>query len=431
MKIAFMTLGCKVNQYETDKLKNKAEEEGFEIVDFESKADIYCINSCSVTNISQRKSRQMVSHAKSKNSKALVALIGCAVESAKDDLASLNADILLGNNDKEKFIEILKEKLKAKTGKIVKVSELSNEYNEKMLLEKPYDIREAVKIEDGCNNFCSYCIIPYLRGRVRSKEYSKIEKEVKTLISKGVKEIVLVGIEVASYGKDLGDISLIDVVERLNKIDGLERLRLSSIEPRFLTKDVISRLAKCECLCDHFHISMQSGCTETLKRMNRHYDKELLIQVCNNLKEYFPNCYIAVDVIVGFPGETEEEFNITIDTIAKMNLSELHVFKYSKRAYTRAIKMANQVDGNVKKKRSEQLLEISSKNKEKFLKQFLGKKVEVLFESVDKKNNFAEGLTKNYIRVRVKGGDKLCGTIKDVFLTSLEAETLVGVISEN
>jgi len=427
LKIAFLTLGCKVNQYETDKLKEQAELAGFDVVSFDDMADIYCINSCSVTNMSQRKSRQMISHARKLNNSAIIALLGCAVESAKDDLNSLNADILIGNNDKEKFIQILLD-VKSKKEKTIVLTDISKqkEYNEKGLLTKAYDVREAVKIEDGCNNFCSYCIIPYLRGRVRSRVYDDIENEVKGLISNGVKEIVLVGIEVASYGKDLENISLIDVIERINKLEGLERLRLSSLEPRYLTLDIIKRLANCKTICNHFHISMQSGSTETLKRMNRKYNKKLLIEVCQNLREYFPEAYIAADVIVGFPGESEEEFLETQKTIECMSVNELHVFKYSQRAYTRAAKFENQVDGNIKKKRSDELIKYSKVVKKRYLQKYINSTVKVLFESWD--NGILQGYTTNYIRVKSKGDKSLCGTIQDVVVTSLELETMIGEI---
>jgi len=302
------------------------------------------------------------------------------------------------------------------------------EYNECGILTKAYDVREAVKIEDGCNNFCSYCIIPYLRGRVRSKSYEIIEKEVRGLISNGVKEIVLVGIEVASYGKDTKEQSLIDVIERLDKLHGLERLRLSSLEPRYLTKDIIERLSKCKSICNHFHLSVQSGCTETLQRMNRKYNKELLIDVAHNIREYFPDAYIAADVIVGFPGETEDEFFDTKNTIKAMDLNELHVFKYSKRAYTRAAKYEKQVDGNIKKKRSEELLQYSKDAKLKFLQKYLNNTVQVLFESWD--SGILQGYTTNYIRIKSKGDKSLCGTIQDVAVTSLELEKLEGKIIE-
>lgn len=417
--------GCKVNQYETDKLKEQAEAAGYKILDFDDVADVYCINSCSVTNMSQRKSRQMIGHARHKNPDAIIAMVGCAVESVKDSLSELNADILIGNKDKENFIDILDSYINNNEKKIV-VQDISKDktYSEKQLLTKAYDVREAVKIEDGCNNFCSYCIIPYLRGRVRSKSYVEIEQEVKTLIQQGVKEIVLVGIEVASYGKDLGDISLIDVIENLNGIDGLERLRLSSLEPRYLTEENMYRMSKCEKLCDYFHISMQSGSTDTLKRMNRKYDKDLLIEVTNKLRKYFPDCYIAADCIVGFPGETDEEFSETKETISEMNLSDMHVFKYSKRAYTRAAKMEEQIDGNIKKRRSEELISIAANDKQKFLSKYIGCVKKVLFESYE--NGFLQGYTSNYIKVDVKGDSKLCGTIQDVALTSLDGETMQG-----
>ncbi|MBR5227354.1 MAG: tRNA (N(6)-L-threonylcarbamoyladenosine(37)-C(2))-methylthiotransferase MtaB [Clostridia bacterium] len=432
MKIAFLTLGCKVNQYETDKLKEQAIKRGYDIVDFEDIADVYCINSCSVTNLSQRKSRQMIAHARLKNKDAIIAVLGCAVESIKEDVTSLRviADILIGNNDKERFYEILESKLNNKENNSICISDISIEktYNEKTLLTKAFDVREAVKIEDGCNNFCSYCIIPYLRGRVRSRKYEEIEKEVQALVNDGVKEIILVGIEVASYGKDLENITLVDIIERLNEIKGLERIRLSSLEPRFLTEENVIRLSKCQKLCNYFHISMQSGSSETLKRMNRKYNKELLIDVANRLREYFKNCYIAADVIVGFPGETEDEFEETKNTISLMGLNQLHVFKYSKRNYTRAAKMGNQVDGNIKKRRSEELIAFSENSKEKFLKKVIGNELKVLFENYHE--GFLKGYTTNYIKVKIKGEEELCGTIQDVVATSLENETVIGIIKK-
>lgn len=379
--------------------------------------------------MSQRKSRQMAGHARSKNPDAIIAIIGCAVESVKENLEDFNADILIGNKDKENFISILNDFTSNKKKRVV-ITDVSkdNKYSEKKLLTKAYDVREAIKIEDGCNNFCSYCIIPYLRGRVRSKLYSEIEQEAKSLIGQGVKEIVLVGIEVASYGKDLGDISLIDVIERLNSLEGLERLRLSSLEPRYLTEENIYRMSKCDKLCDHFHISMQSGSTDTLKRMNRKYDKNLLIDVAKNLRKYFPDCYIAADCIVGFPDETDSEFAETKQTIEEMNLSDIHVFKYSKRAYTRAAKMEGQIDGVLKKKRSEELINIASINKRKFLTKHIGNTKKVLFESYE--DNYLQGYTSNYIKVSVRGEGKLCGTIQDVVLTSLEGETIQGNLAQ-
>ena len=425
MKVAFLTLGCKVNKYETDLLKEKFEKAGHFVVDFDSKADMYCVNSCSVTNMSDRKTRQMVSRARRQNPKAIVAVIGCSVQSSEQE-SFLDADIILGNDDKMDLLEVV-EAFKKENGlrKIV-LGDISKakRYKEVGSLNKGYDLRETIKIEDGCNNFCSYCIIPYIRGRVRSRDIQEIRKEAENLVQNGVKELVLVGIEVASYGKDLENVDLFNVLDELDKISRLERIRLSSMEPRFLTEENIKKLAEYKKLCPHFHISMQSGNSEVLKRMNRKYTKEDLISVCNNLRKYFDTPYLASDVIVGFPGETDDEFKDTIDTINKMKLSEIHVFKYSKRKFTRAAKMEGQVDGAVKKQRSNEILKLSKKLNNEFLKEYIGKKVKVLFENYT--DGILTGFTPNYIKTKVKGDSKLCGTIQDVVITSLEKDIAQG-----
>lgn len=426
MKIAFLTLGCKVNHYETDLLKEKFELAGHTVVEFEDKADIYVVNSCAVTNISDRKTRQMLSKAKKQNSNAIIVVLGCTVEGEKQDLVKYqDIDIVLGNENKMDLLDYV-EKYLENNQRQVEISDINGvkSYKDSGNLTKGYEIREEIKIEDGCNNFCSYCIIPYVRGRVRSRALESIKEEAYNLVKSGVKELVLVGIEVASYGKDLEDINLFNVIDELHEIKGLERIRLSSIEPRFLTKENIERLSKYTKLCPHFHISMQSGNTEVLKRMNRKYNKELLIEVCNNLKKYFDHPYIASDVIVGFPMETYDEFNDTINTINAMGLTEVHVFKYSKRNYTRAAKMDGQVDGNVKKERSKIILELSNKLNKEFLNKFVNKKVSVLFENYT--DGILTGYTNNYLKVKVKGDNKLCGTIQDVVVTSLEKDILLG-----
>ena len=426
MKVAFLTLGCKVNKYETDLLKEKFEMAGHFVVDFDSQADMYCINSCSVTNMSDRKTRQMMSKARKQNKDAIVAVIGCSAQSSetKDDFSE--ADIILGNDEKMNLLEVVQNFKKQKGIKEIKLQDISKvkRYRDVGTLNKGYDLREQVKIEDGCNNFCSYCIIPYIRGRVRSRDLSSIEKEAVTLVQNGVKEIVLVGIEVASYGKDLENTDLFDVLDKLNSIPELERIRLSSIEPRFLTSENIIRLASYEKLCPHFHISMQSGNNDVLKRMNRKYTKETLIRVCEDLRIHFNDPYLASDVIVGFPRETDAEFLDTINTIKQMQLCEVHVFKYSKRKYTLASKMDGQVDGTVKKQRSNEILKLSSKLNHEFIKKYVGKKVQVLFENYTE--GFLTGYTPNYIKVKTKGAEQLCGTIQDVAITSLEKDIILG-----
>ncbi len=427
MKVAFLTLGCKVNSYETDLLRMEFEKAGHTVVDFSDVADLYVINSCSVTNMSDRKTRQMVSRARHTNISAIVAVVGCSVEGRKDEKDNFkDADIILGNEDKLDLLNIVTEYVKNNVKKEIKLQDISKvkRYKEVQYVKKAYEIREEIKIEDGCNNFCSYCIIPYIRGRVRSRSLESIKKEAEELVKQGVKEIVLVGIEVASYGKDLEEGTLFDVLECLENIDGLDRIRLSSMEPRFLNEENIKKLSTYKKLCPHFHISMQSGNTCVIHRMNRKYTKEDLICMCNNLRKYFVNPYLAADVIVGFPMESDTEFLDTVDTIEKMKLTKIHVFKYSKRKYTRASKMAGQVDGNVKKRRSDILLKLSDKLSEEFLSKYIGKKVSVLFE------NYTEGVltgfTQNYIKCKVEGDETLCGTIQDVVVRSLGKDIILG-----
>ena len=429
MKIAFYTLGCKVNQYETNLLREKFEDNGYIVVNDNEKADIYCINTCSVTNMSDRKTRQVISRMRKQNDNAVVAVLGCYAESLKGKEYEIDADIVIGNDDKNKVFELVQEHIGKKEKKVY-LEDISKvkKYTFQGSLKHGYEIRENIKIEDGCNNFCSYCIIPYVRGRVRSRDIEEIKKEAENLVKNNVKEVVLVGIEVASYGQDLNnDLDLINVIEEVSKTEGIQRVRISSIEPRFLTKKNIERLSKIEKFCSHFHISMQSGSSSVLKRMNRKYDKNLLIEVCNNIHKTFKNATISVDCIVGFPGETDEEFGETVETIKKMNLMKLHVFKYSKRNFTVAAKMKEQVDGNIKKERSNLLLDLSDKCTKSTLSKYINKKEKVLFESY--KEGYLYGYTNNYIMVKVRGDKSLCGTIQDVDLISLEAEQMLGTIN--
>lgn len=438
MKVAFYTLGCKVNQYETDIMIKEFKDKGYDIVKFTEKANIYVINSCSVTNMSTRKTRQYLSRAK--NMGGIVVLVGCYAEVVKEENDIKNVDLVLGNEEKkevvkyvEKYLEennikfsdskIENNKPKYVIGDISKVKK----YIQKEKLEKGINIRESIKIEDGCNNFCSYCIIPYLRGRVRSRSLEDIKDEVTSLVKNGVREVVLVGIEIASYGKDLDEnIDLVDVVETISKIDGLNRVRLGSLEPRILTDDNIIKLSEIEKLCPHFHISVQSIDNGVLSRMNRHYTREFLFDRVSMLKKYFVNPAITCDIIVGFPGETDEEFSNTIDGVKKIEFYELHVFKYSKRKWTRAAKMENQVDGNISAKRSEELIAIGNDLKSKYMNEYLGKTLDVLFESYD--NGYLYGYTPNYIKVKVKGDESLWGKQVPVKLYSKEEELMLGSI---
>lgn len=360
-KCALHSLGCKVNSYETQAMQKMMESAGYEIVPFgEEIADIYIINTCSVTNIADRKSRQMIHKAKKLNPEAVVAAAGCYVESAGDNIDE-DVDIVIGNNEKSHLIEIL------------------NEYFEHMDKEKSVDIgnvtgfdelnidsplehtRAYVKIQDGCNRFCSYCIIPYVRGRIRSRKPDDVMAEIKRVAASGCKEVVLTGIHLSSYGLDFKDstVKLIDVIEAVNRIEGIERIRLGSLEPLIVTEEFVRRLAKCKKICPHFHLSLQSGCDETLKRMNRRYNVDEYYKGVELLREYFPDAAVTTDVIVGFPGETEEEFNITKKYLEKVCFYEMHVFKYSRRKGTAADKMPDQIPENIKSERSTELLELN------------------------------------------------------------------------
>lgn len=445
MKVAFYTLGCKVNQYETDLMIKKFEEKKYEIIDFEKSADIYVINSCSVTNMSTRKTRQILS--KAKKNGGMVVLAGCYAQEVidKENIALLkNVDLVIGNEEKNDIVKLVEEYINLVESKksdknlnnkdlniVFKISDISKvkKYTQKDMLQKGINIRESVKIEDGCNNFCSYCIIPYVRGRVRSRNIEDIVAEVKNLVKSGVGEIVLVGIEIASYGIDLDEsITLIDVIERVNEIEGLKRIRLGSIEPRVLTDDVIKRLASVDKLCPHFHISVQSLDNEVLKRMNRKYTREDIFSIVEKIKEKIPNSAFTCDIIVGFPGETDEEFFNTIDGVKKIGFYEVHTFKYSKRKWTRAAKMGNQVDGNVANARSEALIDLAQKMKYEYMSKYLGRKATVLIESY--KNGYLYGYTSNYIKVKVKGDRKLWGCLLEIELDSIKEDLILGDICQ-
>ncbi|CCY71073.1 2-methylthioadenine synthetase [Clostridium sp. CAG:921] len=430
MKVAFYTLGCKVNQYETDLMMKNFEDRGYSVVDFDDIADIYVINSCSVTNLSSRKSRQMASKAKRKD--GIVVLAGCyAQELTKSDKLK-NVDIVIGNEEKKQIVDIVERYIEngEKVEKVVyKVADISKtiSYVQKDNLNKGINVRESVKIEDGCNNFCSYCIIPYVRGRVRSRNLDSILSEVSDLVNSGVGEIVLVGIEIASYGHDLVEnISLIDVIEKVSLVPGLKRIRLGSLEPRILTDENIDRLSKIKNLCPHFHISVQSLDNNVLKRMNRKYTREDIFNIVDKIREKIEDVAFTCDIIVGFPGETEEEFKNTIDGINRVQFYEVHTFKYSKRKWTRAAKMENQIDGKTATKRSENVIELAKKLKHQYLESYIGKKAEVLFESGSENEWY--GYTKNYIKVKVRGDRNIWGCLLEVELDSIEEDMILGRI---
>ena len=431
MKVAFYTLGCKVNQYETDKMKEEFIKNKFEVVDFTSMSDIYVVNSCSVTNLATRKTRNIISRAKKLG--GIVVLCGCYAQELenKKEASKINADIIIGNEEKNKIVSIVNKYLKEnkKESKVFKVSSIGEikKYTHNKTLNRAYEIRESIKIEDGCNNFCSYCIIPYVRGRIRSRNLDDIIKEVKNLSLTGTREIVLVGIEISSYGKDLdNNLNLIDVVEEVSKIEGIERIRLGSLEPRILTNENIVRLSKVKKLCPHFHISVQSLNDNVLKNMNRKYDSSFIIDRTNKLKEVFNNVALTCDIIVGFPGETDEEFYDTIEKAKQIGFYEIHAFKYSKRKWTKAEKMDGQVLDTIKNERSEILINIAKELKHDYMKRFLRKKVNVLIEKYS--NGYLEGYTSNYIKVKIRGEKDLWGKVLKVELSSIKEDYMLGTI---
>ena len=426
LKVALHNLGCKVNAYETEAMAQKLEDAGYKIVPFNEKADVYIINTCSVTNMADRKSRQMLHKAKKMNEDAVVVAAGCYVQTATEKLLEdLSVDILIGNNKKKDIVEELQKYFDDnKYNKNVIDINATNEYEELELATVTEHTRAYIKIQDGCNQFCSYCIIPYARGRIRSREFDNIKQEVTELAQKGFKEIVLTGIHLSSYGNN--ENKLIDVVEMIAGIEGVERIRLGSLEPNIVTENFAKRLAKVDKICPHFHLSMQSGCDNTLKRMNRHYTSDEYFEKCELLRKYFDNPAFTTDVIVGFPGETQEDYEISREFVKKVRFSELHVFKYSKRDGTVAAKMENQIPEPVKTERSEDLIKVGENLTMEYRRKFIGKKVSVLFEEIINVagENYWVGHTKEYIKVIMKSDKDISGDIKNVSLIGFANECL-------
>ena len=419
VKAAFCTLGCRVNQYETEAMTELFVKNGYQIVDFDNFADVYVINTCTVTSIGDKKSRQMIRKSKKTNKDSIIVVAGCYAQVSPDEVAEIEGvDVIIGTEDKGKIIELIEEYKKNK--KQIKHIEniMSLRKFDDLEIEEYQDRNRAfLKIQDGCDRFCSYFLIPYARGPVRSKEPGKIYKEVQRLSKNGFKEVILSGIHVASYGKDLKDITLADVIEGVSKIDGIERIRIGSIDPLFFTEDVVERISKVEKLCHHFHISLQSGCDDTLKRMNRHYTSYEYKEIIDRLRNAFDDLAITTDVIVGFPGETDDEFDKSYKFIKDIQFSKIHVFKYSKREGTKAADLKDKVNPKIKEERSKRLLYLDKELENNFIKKHIGKKMDVLFEN--KKDEYFEGYTKNYIRVKVKSDEELSGLIRNVLINGV------------
>ena len=414
-KVALHNLGCKVNAYETEAMQEILEKNGYEIVPFKEGADIYIINTCTVTNMADRKSRQMLHRAKKMNPDAIVVAAGCYVQTEKDKVDEC-IDIIIGNNKKKDILEILKEYEAQETVKkeLIDINH-TKEYEELHLSKTAEHTRAYIKVQDGCNQFCTYCIIPFARGRVRSREKDNVIREVRTLADNGYKEVVLTGIHLSSYGVDTGD-NLLDLILAVHEVEGIERIRLGSLEPRIITEEFAKTIASLPKMCPHFHLSLQSGCDETLKRMNRRYSAEEYYEKCQLLRKYFGNPALTTDVIVGFPGETEEEFAQSKAFVDKIDFYETHIFKYSKRAGTKAAVMENQVPEEIKTKRSNELLELNRQKMEAYEEKLVGTMQEVLMEeSIEKDGEIYQvGHTKEYVKISLKTDENLSNQIVSV-----------------
>lgn len=426
MKVAFFTLGCKVNQYETNAMAEQFEKNGYEIVSYEQKADIYIINTCTVTSISDKKSRQMIRKSKTLNPNAIIAAVGCYAQTARQELEKIQEiDLILGNHEKKDIVEFIENY--AADSQHIAVADLMQEKEFDDFGEVTYTdkTRAVIKIQDGCDRFCSYCIIPYARGRVRSRKIESVRKEVEKIAALGIKEIVMTGIHIASYGKDFKEnITLMDLLQEVNKIEGILRIRLGSLEPTLMTEEFVKKLKELDKICNHFHLSLQSGCNDTLKRMNRKYTTEEFKQSTLLLRKYFPNVLLTTDIIVGFPGETKEEFDKTYEFLKTIKFYRMHVFKYSKRTGTKACEMENQVPEKEKEERSRKLINLSDETEREYEESYIDREIDVLFE--EEEGNFLKGHTANYMMIYVKKDECIKKLLNAVKIQKRENEKLIG-----
>lgn len=411
-KAALHNLGCKVNAYETEAMQHLLEEAGYEIVPFTQKADVYVINTCSVTNMADRKSRQMLHKAKKNNPDSIVVAAGCYVQtSEKEVLNDLSVDIVIGNDRKHDLVRLLEEySLDSVNDTVDDINDGKHDFEELFIDQTKEHTRAFIKVQDGCNQFCSYCIIPYARGRVRSRRFENVIAEVERLAANGFKEVVLTGIHLSSYGVDFEEaVGLLELIQAVNAVKGIERIRLGSLEPKIVTEHFASELSKLDKICPHFHLSLQSGCDATLKRMNRKYTTKEYERGCELLRKYFVHPAITTDVIVGFPGETEEEFEQTKAYLEHIHFYEMHIFKYSKRKGTRAAVMPDQIDEQIKAARSEKLIALGHDMSKEFRKFYIGKNEEVLFEekAVIGDKEYFVGYTKEYVKVAKKTDENI------------------------
>lgn len=427
-KVAFYTLGCKVNQYETEAMSELFQNAGYELCDFDSFADVYVINTCTVTSMSDRKSRQIIRRAKKHNPDSIVAVTGCYAQTNPDSVLQIpDVNIIIGTKDRKNIVTLC-ESIK-NTDKVSFVEDIMKTHEFESLSISHYEerTRAFIKIQEGCNQFCSYCIIPYARGPIRSRLENEILEETKKLVNNGYTEIIYTGIHVASYGLDRGRAELSDLLKKANKIDGLKRIRLSSIEPMTLNEEFIKSISECDKLCHHFHLSLQSGCDETLKRMNRKYTTAQYKKIVDGLRKQYPDVAITTDIMTGFPGETDDEFSKTLEFVKEISFADAHIFQYSPRKGTPAAKRDDQISPQIKEKRSKELISVCKKTQEEFLSSYIGKVMEVLFEQPSK-NEYFEGKTSNYITVHVKTDKNLQGIFKNVLIEEVKNGIAYGII---
>lgn len=424
--VSFSTLGCKVNQYETEAMTKLFANAGYEIKDFGEKCDIYVINTCTVTSMGDRKSRQMIHRAAKQNPDALIAVVGCYSQVSPDEVQKIpGVGLVLGTKERSHIVELCEKQLmENKQSVLVTDIMKQREYEDMWVSSYSSKTRAFVKIEDGCTEFCTYCIIPYARGPVRSRDLENIVREVKALSENGFSEIVLTGIHLASYGKDLKEYTLLDVIKEVSKIDGIKRIRLGSIEPRILTEEFISEISKIDKMCNHFHIALQSGCDETLKRMNRKYTTLEYRESVDLIRKYFDNPAIATDIMVGFPGETKEEFESSLKFATELRLADAHVFAYSNRKGTKADKMENQVEKTLKEARSKEMIAALKQTQKEYLEGYIGKTAEVLFEQ-EVKAGVYEGHMTNYMKVHMKSDEDISGKFVNVNIVSVKGDCLI------
>lgn len=427
-KVAFTTLGCKVNLYDTEAMAELFLKRGYERVDFDEYADIYLINTCTVTNFGDKKSRQLIRRAKKQNENAIVIAAGCYAQTAVEEVKKISeVDIILGTQNRNAVVDIA-ESYNKENGVWVAVERLTKDFEPLEINNLKDRTRAYIKIQEGCNRYCSYCIIPYARGPVRSRKPEDVYEEVKRLAENGFKEVVLTGIHVASYGVDLENMDLIKIIKKIHNIEGIERIRLSSVEPKIITDEFIEEIKNMPKVCDHYHLSLQSGCDRTLERMNRRYTKDEYYEAVCKLRNVFENVAVTTDIIVGFPDETEEDFKESCEFAKKVKLSKIHVFPYSPKKGTKAAEYENQIPNNVKSERSAVMCGISQQLSKDFINGFIGKSMEVLFERCIG-DNIYEGHTTNYITIHAKSDKDISNSIKKVVIKEyLHDETASAVI---